>query len=123
MTIIVRITPTVYPRKALLKYWLFFPLDTSNLNANATKIPGITMSPSPSIENGHAESAVGNKSFIGASRTVVSAADIANEYTLGVLGETFAFSQCNSKVTVAESSALTGDISQLEQFIRDRVKP
>lgn len=26
-------------------------------------IPGITMSPSPSIENGRAESAVGNKSY------------------------------------------------------------
>lgn len=58
-----------------------------------------------------------------ASRTAVSAADIANEYTLGVVGETFAFSQCNNKVTVADSSALTGDISQLEQFIRDHVKP
>ena len=39
MTIIVRTKPTPYPRKALLKYWLSFPLDTSNRKANATKIP------------------------------------------------------------------------------------
>jgi hypothetical protein len=39
MTIIVRTTPAVYPRKALLKYWLSFPLDTSNRSARATKIP------------------------------------------------------------------------------------
>jgi signal recognition particle receptor subunit beta len=58
-----------------------------------------------------------------ASRTAVSAADIANEYTLGVAGETFAFAHCSNKVNIAETSALTGDISQLEQFIRDRVKP
>lgn len=39
MTMIVKTKPTVYPRKALLKYWLPFPLDTSNRNANATKMP------------------------------------------------------------------------------------
>jgi hypothetical protein len=39
MTIIVRTKPAAYPRKALLKYWLSFPLDTSNRNARATKIP------------------------------------------------------------------------------------
>lgn len=32
-------TPTAYPMNALLKYWLSLPLETSNLNANATKIP------------------------------------------------------------------------------------
>ncbi|KAA8550188.1 hypothetical protein F0562_001872 [Nyssa sinensis] len=58
-----------------------------------------------------------------ASRTAISAADIANEYTLGVAGEPFSFSQCHSKVTVAEASGLTGDVSQLEQFIREHVKP
>ncbi|KAL6969434.1 hypothetical protein U1Q18_029147 [Sarracenia purpurea var. burkii] len=57
-----------------------------------------------------------------ASRTAVSAADIANEYSLGVAGEAFAFSQCQNKVTVADASGLTGDISQLEQFIRENVK-
>uniref|UniRef100_A0A5B7C6T5 Signal recognition particle receptor subunit beta n=1 Tax=Davidia involucrata TaxID=16924 RepID=A0A5B7C6T5_DAVIN len=57
-----------------------------------------------------------------ASRTAISAADVANEYTLGVPGEAFAFSQCHNKVTVAEASGLTGDISQLEQFIREYVK-
>lgn len=36
---IVRTKPNVYPRKALLKYWLSFALDTSNRRANATKIP------------------------------------------------------------------------------------
>ncbi|KAK2966532.1 hypothetical protein RJ640_019061 [Escallonia rubra] len=58
-----------------------------------------------------------------ASRTALSAADISNEFTLGVPGETFAFSQCHNKVTVAEASGLTGDISQLEEFIREHVKP
>ncbi|KAK3004266.1 hypothetical protein RJ639_017874 [Escallonia herrerae] len=58
-----------------------------------------------------------------ASRTALSAADITNEFTLGGTGETFAFSQCHNKVTVAEASGLTGDISQLEQFIREHVKP
>ncbi|KAK6920688.1 Signal recognition particle receptor, beta subunit [Dillenia turbinata] len=58
-----------------------------------------------------------------ATRTAISDADIANEYTLGVAGEAFAFSQCYNKVSVAESSALTGEISQVEQFIRENVKP
>ncbi|XP_059656162.1 uncharacterized protein LOC132303091 isoform X2 [Cornus florida] len=58
-----------------------------------------------------------------ASRTAISDADIANEYTLGVAGEAFAFSQCHNNVIVAEASGLTGEISQLEQFIRERVKP
>ncbi|KAG6429574.1 hypothetical protein SASPL_107626 [Salvia splendens] len=46
-----------------------------------------------------------------------------NEYTLGVVGEAFAFSQFHNKVTTAEASALTGDIYHLEQFIRECVKP
>ncbi|KAK9277024.1 hypothetical protein L1049_006563 [Liquidambar formosana] len=58
-----------------------------------------------------------------ASRTAVSSADIADEFTLGVPGEAFAFSQCHNKVTVGEASGLTGEISQLEQFIREYVKP
>ncbi|CAI9767928.1 unnamed protein product [Fraxinus pennsylvanica] len=58
-----------------------------------------------------------------ASRTTLSSADIANEYTLGVPGEAFGFSQCQNKVTIAEASGSTGDISQLEQFIREHVKP
>ncbi|KAK6116525.1 hypothetical protein DH2020_049730 [Rehmannia glutinosa] len=57
-----------------------------------------------------------------ASRTALSSADISNEYTLGVPGEAFAFHQCNNKITVAEASGLTSDISQLEQFIREYVK-
>ncbi|KAG9145383.1 hypothetical protein Leryth_008303 [Lithospermum erythrorhizon] len=57
-----------------------------------------------------------------ASRTTVSAADIANEFTLGIEGEAFSFTQCHNKVVIAEASGLTGDISQLEQFIRDHVK-
>lgn len=56
------------------------------------------------------------------SRNAISEADIANEYTLGVDGEAFSFSQCLNKVTVAESSGLTGEISQLEQFIREYVR-
>lgn len=57
-----------------------------------------------------------------ASRTAVSEADVANEYSLGVPGEVFAFSQCQNKVTVAEASGLTSEISQLEQFVREHVK-
>ncbi|KAL8519101.1 hypothetical protein ACS0TY_010149 [Phlomoides rotata] len=57
------------------------------------------------------------------SRTALSSADVTNEYTLGVPGEAFTFSQCVNKVTVAEASGLTGDISQLELFIREYVKP
>ncbi|KAL8035834.1 hypothetical protein ABFX02_12G121800 [Erythranthe guttata] len=57
-----------------------------------------------------------------ASRTTLSSADINDEYTLGVPGEAFSFSQCLNKVTVAEASGLTGDITQLKQFIREHVK-
>ncbi|XP_061372752.1 uncharacterized protein LOC133315191 [Gastrolobium bilobum] len=58
-----------------------------------------------------------------ASRSAISAADIANEFTLGVPGEPFSFTQCSNKVTTADASGLTGEISQLEEFIRDYVKP
>lgn len=57
-----------------------------------------------------------------ASRTVISDADITSEYTLGQTGLPFAFSQCHNKVTLAEASGLTGDISQVEEFIREHVK-
>uniref|UniRef100_A0A7C8YP45 Signal recognition particle receptor subunit beta n=1 Tax=Opuntia streptacantha TaxID=393608 RepID=A0A7C8YP45_OPUST len=58
-----------------------------------------------------------------ASRTGISDADVTSEYTLGVAGQPFAFSQCQNKVTLAEASALTGDIAQVEEFIREVVKP
>nr|GMD87397.1 signal recognition particle receptor subunit beta-like [Ipomoea batatas] len=58
-----------------------------------------------------------------ASRTAVSDADISNEITLGTPGEAFSFSQCENQVVVGEASGLTGEISQLEQFIRENVKP
>ncbi|KAI4328210.1 hypothetical protein L6164_020582 [Bauhinia variegata] len=57
-----------------------------------------------------------------ASRSAISDADVTNEFTLGVPGEPFSFSQCVNKVTTAEASGLTGEISQLEQFIRENVK-
>lgn len=57
-----------------------------------------------------------------ASRTALSSADIANEFSLGVPGEAFAFHQCLNKISVAETSGATGDISQLELFIREYVK-
>ena len=57
-----------------------------------------------------------------ASRSAISAADIANEFTLGVPGEPFFFTQCSNKVTTADASGLTGEISQLEEFIREHVK-
>nr|GMD84043.1 signal recognition particle receptor subunit beta-like [Ipomoea batatas] len=58
-----------------------------------------------------------------ASRTAVSDADISNEIALGTPGEAFSFSQCENQVVVGEASGLTGEISQLEQFIRENVKP
>ena len=58
-----------------------------------------------------------------ASRSAISAADVVNEFTLGVPGEAFAFSQCHNKVTVADASGLTVEIAQLEEFIRECVKP
>lgn len=57
-----------------------------------------------------------------ASRSVISTADIANDIALGVPGEPFSFSQCQNKVKVAEASGVTGEISEVEQFIRDHVK-
>lgn len=57
------------------------------------------------------------------SRTAISTADVTSEYTLGVPGEPFSFSQCQNQVTVAEASGLTGEISQAEHFIREHVKP
>lgn len=57
-----------------------------------------------------------------ASRSAISDADIANEFTLGVPGEPFSFTQCSNKVTTADASGLTGEISQLEEFIREHVK-
>ncbi|KAM0974056.1 hypothetical protein ACFX2I_017161 [Malus domestica] len=57
-----------------------------------------------------------------ASRSAISAADIANDFTLGVPGEVFSFSHCQNKVTVAEASGLTGEISRVEQFVREHVK-
>lgn len=58
-----------------------------------------------------------------ASRTAISAADVSNEYTLGVPGEPFKFSQCHNKVIVGESSGLKGEVAELEEFIRENVKP
>eukprot|EP00252_Welwitschia_mirabilis_P021662 TRINITY_DN5611_c0_g1_i1.p1 TRINITY_DN5611_c0_g1~~TRINITY_DN5611_c0_g1_i1.p1 ORF type:complete len:279 (-),score=42.06 TRINITY_DN5611_c0_g1_i1:276-1013(-) len=57
------------------------------------------------------------------SRSAISEADITNEVTLGLQGQTFTFSQCLNKVAVVDGSALTGDISEVEQFIREHVKP
>ncbi|KAK8998018.1 hypothetical protein V6N11_012551 [Hibiscus sabdariffa] len=58
-----------------------------------------------------------------ASRSAISAADISNDFTLGVPGEVFAFSQCRNVVTIVEASGLKGEIAQVEQFIREHVKP
>ncbi|KAK4787976.1 hypothetical protein SAY86_019295 [Trapa natans] len=57
------------------------------------------------------------------SRSVISSADIASDFSLGESGVAFIFSQCQNRVTVAEASGLTGDISQVEEFIREYVKP
>lgn len=58
------------------------------------------------------------------SRSAISTADIANDFTLGIEGEVFSFSHyCHNKVKVAEASGLTGDIDQVQEFIREHVKP
>ncbi|XP_020088760.1 signal recognition particle receptor subunit beta-like isoform X1 [Ananas comosus] len=57
------------------------------------------------------------------SRNAISTADISDEFMLGVPGEPFTLEQCRNKVTVAEASGLTGEVSQVEQFIREHVKP
>ncbi|KAG9455723.1 hypothetical protein H6P81_000231 [Aristolochia fimbriata] len=56
------------------------------------------------------------------SRTAISEADVSSDFTLGIAGEPFAFSQCQNKVTVAEASGLSGEVSQIEQFIREHVR-
>ncbi|XVE57365.1 hypothetical protein DITRI_Ditri04bG0085600 [Diplodiscus trichospermus] len=56
-------------------------------------------------------------------RSAISAADISNDFTLGVPGEAFSFTQCGNKVSVADASGLSGEVAQLEQFIREHVKP
>uniref|UniRef100_A0A0E0DTV9 Signal recognition particle receptor subunit beta n=1 Tax=Oryza meridionalis TaxID=40149 RepID=A0A0E0DTV9_9ORYZ len=52
----------------------------------------------------------------------ISSADITDEVKLGNPGKTFYFSQCQNRVTVAEGAGLTGDVSAVEQFIREYVK-
>uniref|UniRef100_A0ACD5Y8L0 Uncharacterized protein n=1 Tax=Avena sativa TaxID=4498 RepID=A0ACD5Y8L0_AVESA len=56
------------------------------------------------------------------SRNAISSADITDEVQLGVPGEAFNFSQCQNNVTVAEGAGLTGNVSAVEQFIREHVK-
>ncbi|KAG4188269.1 Signal recognition particle receptor subunit beta [Gossypium arboreum] len=58
-----------------------------------------------------------------ASRSAISAADISNDFTLGVSGEVFSFTQCRNAVTVADASGLNGEVAQVEKFIREHVKP
>ncbi|CAD6269200.1 unnamed protein product [Miscanthus lutarioriparius] len=56
------------------------------------------------------------------SRNAISSADISDEVQLGVPGEAFNFSQCQNKVAVAEGAGMTGNVSAVEQFIREHVK-
>ncbi|CAN8237211.1 unnamed protein product [Cochlearia groenlandica] len=58
-----------------------------------------------------------------ASRSAVSTADIANDFTIGIEGEAFSFSHCYNKVTVAEASGLAGKTVQVQDFIREYIKP
>ncbi|KAF2286683.1 hypothetical protein GH714_023553 [Hevea brasiliensis] len=69
------------------------------------------------------EDGLGPSDKLRVSRSGISEADVANEFTLGIPGEAFSFSHCSNKVTIAESSGLTGEISQVEQFIREHVDP
>ncbi|KAJ3709116.1 hypothetical protein LUZ61_012821 [Rhynchospora tenuis] len=56
-----------------------------------------------------------------ASRNAISTADVTNEVVLGTPGTAFTFAQCQNKITMAEASGLTGNISQVEQFIKENV--
>ncbi|KAG7536830.1 Small GTPase superfamily ARF/SAR type [Arabidopsis suecica] len=58
-----------------------------------------------------------------ASRSAVSTAVIANDFSIGIEGEVFSFSHCYNKVTVAEASGLTGETVQIQDFIREYIKP
>ncbi|KAL1803221.1 hypothetical protein ACET3Z_031868 [Daucus carota] len=49
--------------------------------------------------------------------------DVSDEFTLGIPGYTSAFSHCSNKVTIAEVSGGTGEITILEQFIQEHVNP
>ncbi|CAH8271135.1 unnamed protein product [Arabidopsis lyrata] len=53
------------------------------------------------------------------SRSAISS---ANDFTLGIEGEVFSFSHCHNKVTVAETSGLTGETDQLQEFIREHAR-
>ncbi|KAK4790900.1 hypothetical protein SAY86_031313 [Trapa natans] len=57
------------------------------------------------------------------SRNAISEADIVSEVTLGDPEVAFSFCVCQNRVTVAEASGLTGDVLQVEEFIREHVKP
>ncbi|KAJ7300107.1 hypothetical protein O6H91_09G095100 [Diphasiastrum complanatum] len=57
------------------------------------------------------------------TQSSISEADLSSGVFLGTQGEAFKFTQCTNKLTVVESSALTGKISEVEQFIRSYVKP
>ncbi|KAL6202738.1 hypothetical protein ACLB2K_026443 [Fragaria x ananassa] len=57
-----------------------------------------------------------------ASRSAISTADIANDFTLGVIGEPFSFHQCQNEVKVAEGAGIDDNLIEVEQFIRDHVK-
>lgn len=46
----------------------------------------------------------------------------ATKKMLGLEGEPFKFSHCRCKVTTTECSVLNGKVSDLESFIRDRVR-
>lgn len=56
------------------------------------------------------------------SRNAISSADITDEVKLGNPGEAFNFSQCQNKVTITEGAGLTGNVSAVEEFIREYVK-
>ncbi|CAH8272830.1 unnamed protein product [Arabidopsis lyrata] len=46
-----------------------------------------------------------------------------NDFSIGIEGEVFSFSHCYNKVTVAEASGLTGETVQIQDFIREYIKP
>lgn len=56
------------------------------------------------------------------TRRAISAADVSTDVVLGVEGEPFKFAQCRNRVSFCEASALKGQLSAVEAFIREQVK-
>ncbi|EFJ29064.1 SRP receptor, beta subunit [Selaginella moellendorffii] len=57
------------------------------------------------------------------TRTTLEGSDVAAEIKPGIDGEPFKFSHCVNKVTMVETSVITGKVGEVQTFIREQVKP